>query len=51
MTLACPSTWVQGRLDFGHPDELDLVAEPPAYAVHAVTAGGITTHVQPVAEG
>jgi 3',5'-cyclic AMP phosphodiesterase CpdA len=49
--FTCPSTWVQGLLDFGHPDELDLVAEPPAYAVHAVTAGGITTHVQPVAEG
>jgi 3',5'-cyclic-AMP phosphodiesterase len=49
--FTCPSTWVQGRLDFGHPDTLDLVAEPPAYAVHAVTAGTITTHVQPVAEG
>ena len=49
--FTCPSTWVQGLLDFGHPDELDLVAEPPAYAVHAVTAGGITTHVQSVAEG
>jgi Icc protein len=49
--FTCPSTWVQGLLDFGRPDELGLVAEPPAYAVHAVTAGGITTHVQPVAEG
>jgi 3',5'-cyclic-AMP phosphodiesterase len=49
--FTCPSTWVQGLLDFGRPDELELVAEPPAYAVHAVTAGGITTHVQPVAEG
>jgi 3',5'-cyclic AMP phosphodiesterase CpdA len=49
--FTCPSTWVQGLLDFGRPDELDLVAEPPAYAVHAVTAGGVTTHVQPVAEG
>jgi Icc protein len=49
--FACPSTWVQGLLDFGHPDELELAAEPPAYAVHAVTAGGITTHVQSVAEG
>ena len=42
---------MQGLLDFGRPDELDLVAEPPAYAVHAVTAGAITTHVQSVAEG
>jgi 3',5'-cyclic-AMP phosphodiesterase len=49
--FTCPSTWVQGLLDFGHPDELHLVGEPPAYAVHAVTAGGITTHVQSVAEG
>ena len=49
--FTCPSTWVQGLLDFGSPDELDLVHEPPAYAVHAVTAGAITTHVQSVAEG
>ena len=42
---------MQGLLDFGHPDELSVVAEPPAYAVHAVIAGGMTTHVQPVAEG
>jgi 3',5'-cyclic-AMP phosphodiesterase len=49
--FTCPSTWIQGRLDFGRPDELDLVPEPPGYAVHAVAGGGITTHVQPVAEG
>jgi 3',5'-cyclic AMP phosphodiesterase CpdA len=49
--FTCPSTWVQGLLDFGRPDELGLVHEPPAYAVHAVTAGAITTHVQSVAEG
>jgi Icc protein len=48
--FACPSTWIQGRLDFAHPDELSVVAEPPGFAVHVAVAGELTTHVQPVGE-
>jgi 3',5'-cyclic AMP phosphodiesterase CpdA len=46
--FTCPSTWIQGRLDFAHPDELSLVAEPPGLAVHVAVAGELTSHVQPV---
>ncbi|HEX6744812.1 MAG TPA: phosphodiesterase [Solirubrobacteraceae bacterium] len=48
--FTCPSTWIQGRLDFAHPDELSVVAEPPCFAVHLAVAGELTTHVQPVGE-
>jgi 3',5'-cyclic-AMP phosphodiesterase len=48
--FTCPSTCIQGRLDFAHPDELSVVAEPPGFAVHVVVAGELTTHVQPVGE-
>jgi 3',5'-cyclic-AMP phosphodiesterase len=48
--FTCPSTWIQGELDFGHPDELSVVAEPPGFAVHVAVAGELTTHVQPVGE-
>jgi Icc protein len=48
--FTCPSTWIQGRLDFARPDELSLVAEPPGFAVHVAVAGELTTHVQPVGE-
>jgi 3',5'-cyclic AMP phosphodiesterase CpdA len=46
--FTCPSTWVQGLLDFGHPDTLALVPEPPGFALHVVVAGELTSHVQPV---
>jgi 3',5'-cyclic AMP phosphodiesterase CpdA len=46
--FTCPSTWIQGRLDFAHPDELSVVAEPPGFGVHVAVAGELTTHVQPV---
>jgi 3',5'-cyclic-AMP phosphodiesterase len=46
--FTCPSTWIQGRLDFAHPHELSVVAEPPGFAVHVAVAGELTTHVQPV---
>jgi 3',5'-cyclic-AMP phosphodiesterase len=49
--FTCPSTWIQGLLDFSHPDDLALVAEPPAFAMHVVVAGELTTHVQPVGTG
>jgi Icc protein len=48
--FTCPSTWIQGRLDFARPDELSVVAEPPGFAVHVAVAGELTTHVQPVGE-
>jgi 3',5'-cyclic-AMP phosphodiesterase len=48
--FTCPSTWIQGELDFAHPDELSVVAEPPGFAVHVAVAGELTTHVQPVGE-
>ena len=48
--FTCPSTWIQGRLDFAHPDELSVVAEPPGFAVHAALGGELTSHVQPVGE-
>jgi 3',5'-cyclic AMP phosphodiesterase CpdA len=46
--FTCPSTWVQGLLDFGHPDVLALAPEPPAFALHVVVAGELTSHVQPI---
>jgi 3',5'-cyclic-AMP phosphodiesterase len=49
--FTCPSTWIQGLLDFGHPDALTLVPEPPAFAMHVVVAGELTSHVQPVGTG
>jgi 3',5'-cyclic-AMP phosphodiesterase len=48
--FTCPSTWIQGRLDFAHPEELSVVAEPPGFAVHVAVAGELTTHVQLVGE-
>jgi 3',5'-cyclic-AMP phosphodiesterase len=46
--FTCPSTWVQGLLDFGHPDVLAIAPEPPAFALHVVVAGELTSHVQPI---
>ncbi len=46
--FTCPSTWLQGRLDFARPDELSVVAEPPGFAVHVAVGGELTSHVQPV---
>jgi 3',5'-cyclic-AMP phosphodiesterase len=47
----CPSTWIQSLLDFGHPEQLQLAAEPPGFAIHAYVAGELTSHVQPLGEG
>ena len=46
--FTCPATWLQGRLDFAHPNELSVVAEPPGFAVHVTVGGELTSHVQPV---
>ena len=45
--LTVPSTYVQGRLDFGSR-ELQLADEPAGFAVHAVLDGEVTSHIQPV---
>jgi Icc protein len=45
--LAIPSTYVQARLHFD-TDVIELVAEPRAFAVHAVRDGELASHVQPV---
>lgn len=45
--LTVPSTYVQGRLDFGS-GEIEVAAEPPGFAVHAVLDGEVASHVQPV---
>jgi Icc protein len=48
--FTCPSTWIQGLLDFDHPHQLSVVAEPPGFAVHVAVAGELTSHVQPVGD-
>jgi Icc protein len=45
--LTVPSTYVQGRLDFGSR-ELQLADEPAGFAVHVVLDGEVTSHIQPV---
>jgi hypothetical protein len=48
--FACPSTHLQLRFDRG--PEVVLEVAPPAFALHAVLAGGeVVTLVQPVASG
>ncbi len=45
--LVVPSTFVQMRLDF-EMQELQTVAEPPGFAVHAFRDGGLLSYVQSV---
>jgi 3',5'-cyclic AMP phosphodiesterase CpdA len=45
--LAVPSTYVQARLDFNSV-EIELVDDPPGFAVHALLDGELASHVQPV---
>ena len=45
--LAVPSTYRQLRLDFAM-HTLDLSAEPPGFAVHALLDGELSSHVQQV---
>jgi Icc protein len=42
-----PSTYVQGLLDFA-ATELELSADPPGFAVHALVDGELVSHIQPV---
>jgi 3',5'-cyclic AMP phosphodiesterase CpdA len=46
--LTVPSTYVQGRLNFG-ARRLELAGDPAAFAVHAVLDGELVSHIQPVA--
>jgi 3',5'-cyclic-AMP phosphodiesterase len=45
--LTVPSTYVQGRLDFGLR-EPEVAAEPAGFAVHAALDGQLISHIQPV---
>jgi 3',5'-cyclic-AMP phosphodiesterase len=48
--LAVPSTYVQGRLEFG-AEEIQVSDEPCGFAVHALFDGELVSHVQPVHSG
>src|SRR5215469_10242547 len=43
-----PSTYVQTRLDLTAPKLLLAEDEPPAYAIHTLFDGSLTSHVQVV---
>jgi len=45
--LSVPSTYVQGLLDF-RATQLQLSADPPGFAVHALVDGRLVSHIQPV---
>jgi Icc protein len=45
--FACASTHLQAPLEIGS-QELRLIEEPPAIALHAALDGGFVSHVQPV---
>jgi Icc protein len=45
-TLVCPSTWVQTRLDLAR-GRLEIVPEPPGFALHVLLGGDLVSHVQP----
>jgi len=45
--LTVPSTYVQARVSFGGHD-IEWVAEPAGFALHAVLDGELISHIQPV---
>jgi 3',5'-cyclic AMP phosphodiesterase CpdA len=45
--VACPSTNLQSKLDFG-AEEFVVVREPPAFALHALVDGELVSHLQPI---
>jgi Icc protein len=48
----CPSTWLQAALDLRGPGPLELIDEPPGFALHLYGRGdALITHVQPVRGG
>ncbi len=50
--FTCPSNHLAAPLEIGvggSPSDLELVPEPPAFAVHALLGdGAIVSHVQPI---
>jgi 3',5'-cyclic-AMP phosphodiesterase len=46
--LTAPSTYAQARLDF-RADTLEVTPQPAGFAVHALVAGTVVSHLQPVA--
>lgn len=46
-TFSCPGVHLTARLEIGAPG-YEVVAEPPAFALHVALGGTITTHVQPI---
>jgi 3',5'-cyclic AMP phosphodiesterase CpdA len=47
--VACPSTYLQAPLEIPG-DELHLVAEPAAFALHALLGDELVSHIQPIEE-
>jgi 3',5'-cyclic-AMP phosphodiesterase len=47
LVMVAPSTYLQARLDC-RSDELQLVSDPPGFAVHVLVDGELVSHVQPV---
>jgi 3',5'-cyclic-AMP phosphodiesterase len=45
--VVCPSTYLQAPLEIG-TTELNLIEEPPAFAVHSTVDGGLASHIQPI---
>jgi 3',5'-cyclic AMP phosphodiesterase CpdA len=45
--ISAPSTFAQLKLDFRSP-EIQVVPEPPGFAVHAFVDGELLSHIQPV---
>jgi 3',5'-cyclic-AMP phosphodiesterase len=46
-TFTCPGVHLTARLEIGAPG-YEVVAEPPAFALHVAVDGTVTTHVQPI---
>jgi 3',5'-cyclic AMP phosphodiesterase CpdA len=47
--MTCPSTFRQAPLELGMT-EVELIAEPAAFAVHALVEGELVSHLQPILE-
>jgi 3',5'-cyclic-AMP phosphodiesterase len=45
--FSCPGVHLTARLEIGAPG-YEVVAEPPAFALHVALEGTVTTHVQPI---
>jgi 3',5'-cyclic-AMP phosphodiesterase len=45
--FTCPGVHLTARLEIGAPG-YTVVAEPPAFALHVMVDGAVTTHVQPI---